>query len=341
MAAFYSDLCSKYPIISIEVRVGNSGEAFGRFGELQGRVRALPGAPCALCPPRGGGRAAERAAACRAATRCACRAGLPTAPRPRPPPASQDPFNEDDWDSYTAFTSKGLAQIVGDDLLCEPPLLARIAALHIPQRCTYYNEWGAGGTWLPGFARACGAALHAACCCCCTPLCARLHSSGAGTVLVEPGFWLAALTRAPPRTLPPPAGTNPKRVQKAIDTKACNALLLKVGGAQPPPAACGWGHATAAVACWRGLPSVMACHTRSRAVEAAWGLLRQVACDSMQTNAPPPLPPPLVPPTSALCVCAGQPDWQPDRVDPGGQDEQGCGLGRDDLPPVRALAALG
>ena len=55
-----------------------------------------------------------------------------------PPP--QDPFNEDDWASYTAFTAKGLAQIVGDDLLC----------------------------------------------------------------------------------------TNPVRVQKAIDTKACNALLLKV-----------------------------------------------------------------------------------------------------------------
>lgn len=53
----------------------------------------------------------------------------------------QDPFNEDDWESYTAFTTKGLAQIVGDDLLC----------------------------------------------------------------------------------------TNPTRVQKAIDTKACNALLLKVG----------------------------------------------------------------------------------------------------------------
>lgn len=57
----------------------------------------------------------------------------------------QDPFNEDDWDSYTAFTSKGLAQIVGDDLLC----------------------------------------------------------------------------------------TNPKRVQKAIDTKACNALLLKVNQVSP------------------------------------------------------------------------------------------------------------
>lgn len=62
--------------------------------------------------------------------------GPPCWPRPL-----QDPFNEDDWDSYTAFTEKGLAQIVGDDLLC----------------------------------------------------------------------------------------TNPKRVQKAIDTKACNALLLKVG----------------------------------------------------------------------------------------------------------------
>lgn len=52
----------------------------------------------------------------------------------------EDPFNEDDWEAYTAFTTKDLAQIVGDDLLC----------------------------------------------------------------------------------------TNPKRVQKAIDTKACNALLLKV-----------------------------------------------------------------------------------------------------------------
>lgn len=52
----------------------------------------------------------------------------------------EDPFDEDDWAAYTAFTKKDLAQIVGDDLLC----------------------------------------------------------------------------------------TNPKRVQKAIDTKACNALLLKV-----------------------------------------------------------------------------------------------------------------
>ncbi|KAI7836164.1 hypothetical protein COHA_009931 [Chlorella ohadii] len=69
MANFYADLCSKYPIISIE-----------------------------------------------------------------------DPFNEDDWESYGTFTAKGLAQVVGDDLLC----------------------------------------------------------------------------------------TNPTRVQKAIDTKACNALLLKV-----------------------------------------------------------------------------------------------------------------
>lgn len=58
-----------------------------------------------------------------------------------PSPLPQDPFNEDDWESYTAFTQKDLAQIVGDDLLC----------------------------------------------------------------------------------------TNPVRVQKAIDTKACNALLLKVG----------------------------------------------------------------------------------------------------------------
>lgn len=72
----------------------------------------------------------------------------------------QDPFNEDDWDSYTAFTAKGLAQVVGDDLLC----------------------------------------------------------------------------------------TNPKRVQKAIDTKACNALLLKVnqvrgacGRAGPARSIVGWG----------------------------------------------------------------------------------------------------
>lgn len=31
----------------------------------------------------------------------------------------QDPFNEDDWESYATFTAKGLAQVVGDDLLCE------------------------------------------------------------------------------------------------------------------------------------------------------------------------------------------------------------------------------
>ena len=75
--------------------------------------------------------------------------------RSKPPPAHdpacpyrlpvlQDPFDEDDWEAYTAFTAKGLCQVVGDDLLC----------------------------------------------------------------------------------------TNPVRVQKAIDTKACNALLLKVRAAR-------------------------------------------------------------------------------------------------------------
>jgi hypothetical protein len=64
----------------------------------------------------------------------------------------QDPFNEDDWESYTAFTARNLAQIVGDDLLC----------------------------------------------------------------------------------------TNPVRVQKAIDTKACNALLLKVGGERRVQYAVSW-----------------------------------------------------------------------------------------------------
>lgn len=39
----------------------------------------------------------------------------------------EDPFDQDDWETYTAFTSEGLAQIVGDDLLCTNPTRVRKA----------------------------------------------------------------------------------------------------------------------------------------------------------------------------------------------------------------------
>jgi enolase len=39
----------------------------------------------------------------------------------------EDPFDQDDWETYTAFTAEGLAQIVGDDLLCTNPVRVRKA----------------------------------------------------------------------------------------------------------------------------------------------------------------------------------------------------------------------
>ena len=40
----------------------------------------------------------------------------------------EDPFDQDDWEAYTELTAKGLAQIVGDDLLCTNPVRVRKAA---------------------------------------------------------------------------------------------------------------------------------------------------------------------------------------------------------------------
>ena len=144
MADFYQDLCSKYPIISIEVGAGCREERSKTKGVKGGRSKYFDHF---ISVEVGAARKAGKA-----------RGGLAGAAPPPPPPpvllpCTQDPFNEDDWESYTAFTSKGLAQIVGDDLLC----------------------------------------------------------------------------------------TNPVRVQKAIDTKACNALLLKVRSGGGCCSGCVWG----------------------------------------------------------------------------------------------------
>ena len=37
------------------------------------------------------------------------------------------PFDQDDWDSYATLTAGGIAQIVGDDLLCTNPTRVQTA----------------------------------------------------------------------------------------------------------------------------------------------------------------------------------------------------------------------
>ena len=39
----------------------------------------------------------------------------------------EDPFDQDDWDSYATLTTEGIAQIVGDDLLCTNPTRVQTA----------------------------------------------------------------------------------------------------------------------------------------------------------------------------------------------------------------------
>lgn len=75
-------------------------------------------------------------------------------------------------------------------------------------------------------------------------------------------------------------------------------------------------------------PSCSACNTPCAVLLAASPLLPVPNLAQMQMH-----PCPLV------VLSVGEPDWQPDRVDPGSEDEQGGGLGRHDLPPVRASRA--